>query len=136
MNRRDRGAPHTLQDQQAMVLSRCIGFYGHANIENIMEPSNASADHPSNGTVRDIMPVPSNSLSAEPEDPWDWSVEQAIDAVCHDKESPLAERNIPDLVLHNPETFEHKLRENSVRGLTFLKELDDDSLKNDLDMLQ
>ena len=57
-----------------------------------------------------------NQTPAEPEDPWDWSVEQVIDAVCHNKESSLAEED-------HWKAFEQKLQENSVRGLTFLKKL-------------
>ena len=39
-----------------------------------------------------------------------------------------------ELVLTNPRAFEQQLRENSVRELTFLKEVDHDSLKTDLHM--
>ena len=95
----------------------------------------AEAKHPSNGIVADIMPASAPSLdpfSSEPGDPWDWSVEQVIDAVCYHKDSLITGIDTSELVLTNPQAFEQQLRENSVRGLTFLKDVDRASLRDDL----
>ena len=76
-----------------------------------------------------IEPVPS-----EPEDPWDWRVDHVVDAVCYHKDSLMAGIDTSELVLTDPQAFERQLRENSVRGLTFLKDVDRASLRDDLHM--
>ena len=99
--------------------------------------TNAEANDLSEGIVGDIMPTsapPIEPTPSEPEDPWDWSVEQVIDAVCYHKNSLMAGINTSELVLTNPQAFEQQLRENSVRGLAFLKDVDRASLRDDLHM--
>ena len=71
-------------------------------------------------------------IPSEPEDPWTWSVQQVIDAVCRHKGSLMVGIDTSELVLTNPQAFEQQLRENSVRGLTFLKDVDRASLRDDL----
>ena len=99
--------------------------------------TDAKATHLSNGTAGDIMPITPPSIEPVPselEDPWDWSVEQVIDAACYHKGSLMAGIDTSELVLTDPQAFEIQLRKNSVRGLTFLKELDRASLREELNM--
>ena len=79
-----------------------------------------------------ISPLSIEPIPSEPEDPWEWSVEQVIDAVCYHKGSLMVGIDTSELVLTNPQAFEQQLRENSVRGLTFLKDVDRASLRDDL----
>ena len=99
--------------------------------------TDAKATHLSNTTAADIMPITPPSIEtvrSEPEDPWDWSVEQVIDAACYHKDSLMAGIDTSELVLTDPQALEQQLRKNSVRGLTFLKELDRASLREELNM--
>ncbi|KAL8796479.1 MAG: hypothetical protein Q9195_001153 [Heterodermia aff. obscurata] len=90
-----------------------------------------------NGIVGDIMPTSAPSIEpipSEPEDPWDWTVKQVIDAVCYHKSPLMAGIDTSELVLTNPQAFEQQLRGNSVRGLAFLKDVDRAALRDDLHM--
>lgn len=92
---------------------------------------------PLNGVPKDTMTALVRSIESNPsgpEDPWNWTVDQVVDAVCYQKGSLLAGIDTSELVLTNPQAFEQKLRENSVKGLTFLKEVDHASLRDDLCM--
>ena len=111
-------------------MGNALGLHSSMN-------TRAEAHHLSNAIVEDIMPTSAPSMEpvpSEPEDPWDWSVEQVIDAVCYHKDSLMAGIDTSELVLTNPPVFEQQLRENSVRGLTFLKDVDRASLREDLHM--
>lgn len=95
------------------------------------------ANCPSKGVVDGGMAEPVQSVAAGPSgptDPWDWSVEEVIDAVCYQKGSLLDDINTSELVLTDPQAFERTLRENSVRGLHFLTDVDHGSLRGDLCM--
>lgn len=99
--------------------------------------SNIVEDRPLNGIPNDTMAAPVRSIEpapSGPEDPWNWTVDQVVDAVCYQKGSLLAGIDTFELVLTDPKAFERKLRENSVKGLTFLKEVDHASLRDDLCM--
>ena len=79
-----------------------------------------------------ITPLSIEPIPSDPEDPCDWSVEKVIDAVCYHKDSLMVGIDTSELVLTNPQAFGQQLRENSVRGLTFLKDVDRASLRDDL----
>ena len=92
---------------------------------------------PSEGFIDLAMAAPIPSVEpgdSVDEDPWDWTVQQVIDAACYQKSSLLDGINTSDLILTNPQAFEQKLRENNVKGLTFLKDVDHASLRVDLCM--
>ena len=86
---------------------------------------------------KDIMAEPVRSVETNrlgDEDPWNWTVDQVVKAVCHHDSPLLKDMNDSELILSNPKAFEQTLRENGVRGLTFLKEVDHASLRDDLCM--
>ena len=94
-------------------------------------------DRPLNGIPNGTMAAPVRSIEpapSGPEDPWNWTVDQVVDAGCYQKASLLAGIDTSELVLTDPKAFERKLRENSVKGLTFLKDVDHASLRDDLCM--
>jgi hypothetical protein len=62
-------------------------------------------------------------------DPWDWSINQVVDALCHSR--TLWQDGRPNSALPEPLLFEHNLRENDVNGSTLLNDVTPESLKDD-----
>jgi len=63
------------------------------------------------------------------QDPWDWSVDQVINALCN----PQSQLRAVNTLLKLPDTnlLANKLREHDVNGLALLEEVNTESLKND-----
>ncbi|RJE20014.1 SNF2 family helicase ATPase [Aspergillus sclerotialis] len=69
-------------------------------------------------------------MSSVDGDPFDWTVEEVIDFLCHSPETPWsqsAKTPRPD-----PALFEVSLRENDISGEVLLNDVDKDELRNDL----
>ncbi|KAL8926734.1 MAG: hypothetical protein Q9208_002808 [Pyrenodesmia sp. 3 TL-2023] len=63
-------------------------------------------------------------------DPWDWTVDEVVAALCHPA-SPFRSRSNPQ-VLPNATFLEDKLREHCIEGCSLLTDINNTSLKEDL----
>lgn len=88
-----------------------------------------------NGTdvSRAVMPFIHSSIESAQslrEDPWDWTVEQVVYALC-DHDSPLLGSN-NTLALPDPGTLAQILRENDINGLALLTLVQDNTIRDEL----
>ncbi|KAL6713183.1 hypothetical protein ACLMJK_009304 [Lecanora helva] len=68
--------------------------------------------------------------SPQTEDPWDWTVEQVVFALTNGKSSLL--KNNSTLSLPDATQFAHILYENDVNGLALLKEVNSNTIRDEL----
>lgn len=70
-------------------------------------------------------------MSSVEEDPLDWTVEEVIQFLCHDPETPWSQ-SATNTPRPNPAAFEATLRENMITGEVLLNDVDKEALRDDL----
>ncbi|KAL3488264.1 P-loop containing nucleoside triphosphate hydrolase protein [Aspergillus germanicus] len=70
-------------------------------------------------------------MSSNSEDPFDWTVDDVVKFLCHDKETPWS-RSTSRTPRPDTASFEAALRDNEITGEILLQDVDKDALRDDL----